>query len=53
MLLVRKEPAVWHVRQVFDDPAGDGDWGLSAEVDLPASDEEGAAVVRVVEVGRL
>lgn len=53
MLLVRKEPTVWHVRQVFDDPAGDGDWGLSAEVDLPASDEEGAAVVRVVEVGRL
>ena len=39
------------VRQVFDDPAGDHDWGISAEVDLAASDEEGAAVVRVLEVG--
>ncbi|WP_298806931.1 RNA helicase [uncultured Pseudokineococcus sp.] len=53
MLLWRKEPEVWHVRQVFADPAGDGDWGFDAEVDLPASDEEGAAVVRVVGVGRL
>ena len=53
MLLWRKEPETWHVRQVFADPAGDGDWGFSAEVDLPASDEEGAAVVRVVDVGRL
>lgn len=53
MLIIRKEPEVWHVRQIFDDPAGDHDWGLSAEVDLPASDAEGAAVVRVTDVGRL
>jgi Domain of unknown function (DUF3516) len=43
----------WTVRQILDDPAGDHDWGISAEVDLPASDEAGTAVVRVTEVGRL
>jgi superfamily II RNA helicase len=43
----------WKVRQIFDDPAGDHDWGISAEVDLAASDEQGAAVVRVLAVDRL
>jgi hypothetical protein len=41
------------VRQIFDDPAGDHDWGITAEVDLAASDAEGTAVVKVVEVGQL
>jgi superfamily II RNA helicase len=46
-------PGHWHVRQIFDDPAGDHDWGFSAEVDLPASDEAGTAVVHVMAVGQL
>jgi hypothetical protein len=41
------------VRQIFDDPAGDHDWGISAVVDLVASDEAGAAVLRVTEAGQL
>jgi superfamily II RNA helicase len=41
----------WTVRQILDDPAGDHDWAISAEVDLAASDEAGAAVVRVTRVG--
>jgi hypothetical protein len=41
------------VRQIFDDPAGDHDWGISAVVDLAASDEVGAAAVAVTEVDRL
>jgi hypothetical protein len=41
------------VRQIFDDPAGDHDWGISAEVDLAASDVAGTAVLRVTEVGQL
>ena len=45
--------ALWTVRQVFDDPAGDHDWGISAEVDLAASDEAGTAVVRITAVDRL
>jgi superfamily II RNA helicase len=44
---------LWRVRQIFDDPAGDHDWGISAEVDLDASDEAGEAVVRVTDVGAL
>jgi hypothetical protein len=40
------------VRQIIDDPAGDHDWGLDVEVDLEASDEEGHAVVRLVDAGR-
>ncbi|WNE94425.1 DUF3516 domain-containing protein [Streptomyces luomodiensis] len=47
------EHGLWQVRQTFDDPNGDHDWGISAEVDLAASDEEGRAVVRVTEVGQL
>ncbi|GAB1640404.1 DEAD/DEAH box helicase [Krasilnikovia sp. MM14-A1259] len=41
----------WRVRQVFDDPDGDHDWGIDAEVDLEASDAAGAAMVRVIAVG--
>jgi hypothetical protein len=53
MLLIDQQPGVWLVRQIFDDPAGDHDWGLSAEVDLAESDEIGAAAVRVTAVGQL
>ena len=53
LLLIEQEPAhgLWRVRQVFADPSGDHDWGVSAEVDLAASDEEGRAVLRVTAVG--
>ncbi|PWC05895.1 DEAD/DEAH box helicase [Agromyces badenianii] len=44
---------MWRVEQTIDDPAGDHDWRIRAEVDLDASAEEGAAVVRVTEVVRL
>jgi hypothetical protein len=43
----------WTVEQILDDPDGDHDWRIRAEVDLAASDEAGAAVVRVTGVGRL
>ncbi len=52
MLMIEQEPKRWLVRQIFDDPAGDHDWGISAEVDLEASDEAGLAVVRVSAVDR-
>jgi len=41
----------WHVRQVLDDPEGDHDWAITAEVDLDASDELGAAAVHVTAAG--
>jgi hypothetical protein len=53
LLQIEQQPTTWRVRQVLDDPAGDHDWAIVAEIDLPASDEEGAAVVRVQEVSRL
>jgi hypothetical protein len=46
-------PDQWAVRQIFDDPAGDHDWGISAVVDLDASDEAGSAVLRITDVGQL
>ncbi|GAA1808689.1 DUF3516 domain-containing protein [Planosporangium flavigriseum] len=51
LLMIETGRDRWTVRQIFDDPAEDHDWGISAEVDLAASDEAGAAVVRVTHVG--
>jgi superfamily II RNA helicase len=53
LLMITEEPGRWVCRQIFDDPDGDHDWGISAEVDLAASDELGAAAVRVLSVDRL
>jgi hypothetical protein len=53
LLIIAEFPDRWEVRQIFDDPAGDHDWGLSARVDLAASDEAGEAVLTVTEVGQL
>lgn len=44
---------VWRVEQTIDDPAGDHDWRIRAEVDLDASVEEGIAIVRVIGLVRL
>jgi len=53
LLLLEEGRDRWTARQVIDDPAGDRDWGFSAEVDLAASDEQGVAVVRLTSLGRL
>ncbi len=50
LLLIEERPGHLAIRQIFDDPAGDHDWGISAEVDLAASDAAGEAVVRVTAV---
>ena len=50
---ITEERDVWRVEQTLDDPEGDHDWRIRAEVDLEASVETGAAVVRVTEVLRL
>ncbi|WP_219414290.1 DEAD/DEAH box helicase [Pseudonocardia nigra] len=49
-ITITEEPERWLVRQVLDDPAGDRDWAITAEVDLAGSDEEGAPVVWVTGV---
>ncbi|OBB28881.1 DEAD/DEAH box helicase [Mycolicibacterium fortuitum] len=53
LLIFDRQPQVWRIRQILEDPAGDHDWGFDVEVDLAASDEEGAAVLRIVDVGRM
>jgi hypothetical protein len=53
LLLIDAAPDRWRVRQILDDPAGDHDWGISAEVDLAASDTAGEAVLRVTAVDQL
>ena len=52
-LIVEEQPGHWLVRQILDDPAGDHDWGFSADVDLAASDEAGEAVLTLTDVGQL
>jgi superfamily II RNA helicase len=51
LLIITTGPGVWTCRQIFDDPAGDHDWGISATVDLTASDEAGTAVLQITDVG--
>ncbi|WP_432987577.1 DEAD/DEAH box helicase [Dactylosporangium sp. CA-233914] len=51
LLVIEQKPDRWHVRQIFDDPEGDRDWAIVAEVDLAESDALGAAAVRVLSVG--
>jgi hypothetical protein len=52
--LLQIEPGVaWNVRQVFDDPEGDHDWGIRARIELAESDAAGEPVVTVVDVGPL
>src|SRR5690606_31600938 len=43
LLLITEGATEWTVRQIIDDPAGDHDWGITATVDLAASDEAGEA----------
>jgi hypothetical protein len=53
LLMIDQQPGQWTVRQIFDDPAGHHDWGISAVIDLDASDEAGSAVLRITDVGQL
>ena len=53
LLIFDRQPGVWRVRQILDDPAADHDWGFDAEVDLEGSDEEGTAVIRLIDAGRM
>ena len=53
LLQVERTPAEWRLRQVVVDPDDDRDWGITAVVDLAASDEAGAAVLTVTAFERL
>jgi hypothetical protein len=53
LLILEERPGHWSARQIFDDPAGDHDWGFSATIDLAESDEAGVAVITITSVGQL
>ncbi|MGB8406506.1 MAG: DUF3516 domain-containing protein [Mycobacterium sp.] len=53
LLVFDRQPDVWRVRQILDDPSGHHDWGFEVEVDLAASDEAGTAVLSLTDAGRL
>ncbi len=50
LLQIDKHRDRWLVEQVLDDPEGDHDWRIRAEVDLGASDESGEPVIRVTDL---
>lgn len=53
MLIMETNGRQWSARQIFDDPAGDHDWGFSATVDLDASDDQGTPVIAITAAGQL
>ena len=50
---VTEQASTWLLRQVIDDPAGDHDWRIDAELDVAASEAAGEPVMTVTAVGRL
>ena len=52
-LQIREGKDVWEVRQVIEDPAGDNDWGIDAQLPIAACDEAGTAVVVVLGLNRM
>jgi hypothetical protein len=48
---VTEEPGLWVVEQILDDPEGDHDWRITAELDLAATDEAGELVLVVTGLG--
>ena len=52
-LAIDERPGEWRLRQTVCDPSGDDEWGITATVDLAASDEEGEPVVHMVDISRL
>jgi len=42
---------IWSARQILDDPQGNHDWAITAEIDVAESDETGEPVLRIVSVG--
>ncbi|WP_288026809.1 DUF3516 domain-containing protein, partial [Arthrobacter sp.] len=53
LLHITEGPDQWKVRQVLADPDGNHDWSMTGTVDLEASNEAGAAVVRLEDFSRM
>jgi superfamily II RNA helicase len=53
LLMLDEGAETWRARQILDDPAGDHDWAITAEIDLAASNDAGSAVLRILAVNPL
>ena len=53
LLVVEADGRTWRLRQIIDDPAGNHDWAVTAEIDLDACDAAGDLVLHVTGFGRL
>lgn len=53
LLTIDKSNSAWIAVQTIHDPEGNHDWLIRAEVNLPASDAAGVAVVRTLSFSRL
>ena len=51
LLQITEESKLWRIRQVLDDPDGNRDWAIEAELDLEATDEAGEPVLAITHVG--
>jgi hypothetical protein len=51
LLQITEESRLWRIRQVLDDPDGNHDWAIEAELDLEATDEAGEPVLEITHVG--
>ena len=51
LLMIDRDGRRWTVRQIIDDPDGNRDFAILAEVDLDGSDQAGEPVIRTVSFG--
>ncbi len=52
-IIENPDERVWKVRQIIDDPEGNHDWQIRAEVGLDASDESGELAMTIVDFDRV
>lgn len=52
-LQITEESKLWRIRQVLEDPEGNHDWAIEAELDLEATDEAGEPVLAITRVGEI
>ena len=53
LLVVTENGRTWDLRQIIDDPDGNHDWSITAQVDLDECDEAGELVLRTLDFTRL
>jgi hypothetical protein len=53
LFVVEEQQRIWQVRQIVDDPQGNHDWSITAEIDLDECDQAGELVLHTTGFGRL